>query len=306
MKGKTCEELVNNISKKEKKYSKQEFLIFLRIFFIKAALYVMKCESIKQRGFKAAKKEDYTLEGFSMIEINNVSKSYNGTVKAVDSLNITIPDGEIIGFLGPNGAGKTTTIKMITGITKPDSGTITINGINVAENPLEAKRQFGFVPDSPDMFLRLKGIEYLNFMADIYNVDAASRKERIAELAKRYDMESVLSDQIQSYSHGMRQKIIIMGVLVHSPSVWILDEPMTGLDPKSSFLLKEMMREHAESGKTVFFSTHVLEVAEKLCDRVAIINKGKLQFFGTMDEVREHFKTDDSLEKIFLEMTENE
>ena len=241
-----------------------------------------------------------------MIEINNVSKSYNGTVKAVDSLNITIPDGEIIGFLGPNGAGKTTTIKMITGITKPDSGTITINGINVAENALEAKRQFGFVPDSPDMFLRLKGIEYLNFMADIYNVDAASRKERIAELAKRYDMESVLSDQIQSYSHGMRQKIIIMGVLVHSPSVWILDEPMTGLDPKSSFLLKEMMREHAESGKTVFFSTHVLEVAEKLCDRVAIINKGKLQFFGTMDEVREHFKTDDSLEKIFLEMTENE
>ncbi len=241
-----------------------------------------------------------------MIEIKNVSKSYNGTVKAVDSLNITIPDGEIIGFLGPNGAGKTTTIKMITGITKPDSGTITINGINVAENALEAKRQFGFVPDSPDMFLRLKGIEYLNFMADIYNVDAATRKERIAELAKRYDMESVLSDQIQSYSHGMRQKIIIMGVLVHSPSVWILDEPMTGLDPKSSFLLKEMMREHAESGKTVFFSTHVLEVAEKLCDRVAVINKGKLQFFGTMEEMREHFKTDDSLEKIFLEMTENE
>jgi ABC-2 type transport system ATP-binding protein len=241
-----------------------------------------------------------------MIEIKNVSKSYNGTIKAVDDLSIVIPDGEIIGFLGPNGAGKTTTIKMIAGITKADTGTITINGISIAENALEAKRQFGFVPDSPDMFLRLKGIEYLNFMADIYNVDGDTRRQRVRELAERFDMESVLTDQIQSYSHGMRQKIVIMGVLVHSPSVWILDEPMTGLDPKSSFLLKEMMREHADSGKTVFFSTHVLEVAEKLCDKVAIINKGKLLFFGTMDEVREHFKTDDSLEKIFLEMTENE
>ncbi|MDF2892985.1 MAG: ABC-type multidrug transport system, ATPase component [Clostridia bacterium] len=241
-----------------------------------------------------------------MIEIKNVSKSYNGTIKAVDDLNIIIPDGEIVGFLGPNGAGKTTTIKMVTGITKPDSGSITINGINVADNALEAKRQFGFVPDSPDMFLRLKGLEYLNFMSDIYDVDGDTRKQRIRELAERFDMESVLTDQIQSYSHGMRQKIVIMGVLVHSPSVWILDEPMTGLDPRSSFLLKEMMREHADSGKTVFFSTHVLEVAEKLCDKVAIINKGKLQFYGTMDEMREHFMTDDSLEKIFLEMTENE
>lgn len=241
-----------------------------------------------------------------MIEINNVSKSYNGTVMAVDNLTITIPDGEIIGFIGPNGAGKTTTLKMITGISKQDAGSITINGIDIRENALEAKKQFGYVPDSPDMFLRLKGIEYLNFMADIYNVEVDTRKQRIKELSERFDMEGVLSDQMQSYSHGMRQKIVIMGVLVHSPSVWILDEPMTGLDPKSSFILKEMMREHAQSGKTVFFSTHVLEVAEKLCDRVAIINKGKLQFFGTMDEMREHFKANDSLEKIFLEMTENE
>ncbi len=209
-------------------------------------------------------------------------------------------------LLGPNGAGKTTTIKMITGVSKQDNGSITINGVDIKENALEAKRQFGFVPDSPDMFLRLKGIEYLNFMADIYNVESDIRKQRIKELAERFDMESVLSDQMQSYSHGMRQKIVIMGVLVHSPSVWILDEPMTGLDPKSSFILKEMMREHAQNGKTVFFSTHVLEVAEKLCDKVAIINKGKLQFYGTMDEMREHFKSDDSLEKIFLEMTENE
>jgi ABC-2 type transport system ATP-binding protein len=249
---------------------------------------------------------DIECGGNFMIEIKNVTKSYNGAVKAVDDLNITIPDGQIIGFLGPNGAGKTTTIKMVTGVIKPDTGSITINGISIAENALEAKKQFGFVPDSPDMFLRLKGIEYLNFMADIYNVDEETRKQKIKELAERFGMESVLSDQIQSYSHGMRQKIVIMGVLVHSPNVWILDEPMTGLDPKSSFLLKEMMREHADHGKTVFFSTHVLEVAEKLCDKVAIINKGKLQFYGTMEEVREHFKTDDSLEKIFLEMTENE
>jgi ABC-2 type transport system ATP-binding protein len=199
-----------------------------------------------------------------MIEIKNVSKSYNGTVKAVDDLTITIPDGEIVGFIGPNGAGKTTTLKMITGISKQDSGSITINGINIRENSLEAKRQFGFVPDSPDMFLRLKGIEYLNFMADIYNVESEVRRQRIKDLAERYEMDTVLSDQIQSYSHGMRQKIVIMGVLVHSPSVWILDEPMTGLDPKASFILKEMMREHADSGKTVFFSTHVLEVGEAM------------------------------------------
>ncbi len=241
-----------------------------------------------------------------MIEINNVSKSYNTKGKAVDSLNITIPNGEIIGFLGPNGAGKTTTIKMITGILSADEGSIKINGIDINEKPLEAKKQFGFVPDNPDMFLRLKGIEYLNFMADIYNVSGELRKQRIDELSGRFEMTDVLGDQISSYSHGMRQKIVIMGVLVHSPSVWILDEPMTGLDPKSSFLLKEMMREHANSGKTVFFSTHVLEVAEKVCDRIAIINKGKILYYGTVHEMRNNLKTDESLEKMFLEMTENE
>lgn len=241
-----------------------------------------------------------------MIELTNVTKSYNGTVKAVDISSLIVPEGEIIGFIGPNGAGKTTTLKMLTGILSADSGSIKINGIDISKEPLKAKQQFGFVPDNPDMFLRLKGIEYLNFMADIYNVSSDIRKERINDLAERFELTDVLSDQIQSYSHGMRQKIIIMGVLVHSPSVWILDEPMTGLDPKSSFTLKEMMREHVESGRTVFFSTHVLEVAEKLCDRVAIINKGKILFFGTLDEMREHFKSNDSLENMFLEMTENE
>jgi ABC-2 type transport system ATP-binding protein len=232
-----------------------------------------------------------------MIELLNVNKSYNGTIKAVNDLSLTIPEGQIFGFLGPNGAGKTTTIKMITGILNADSGSIKINDIGIKENGIEAKKQFGYVPDNPDIFLRLKGIEYLNFMADIYEVSTEERKKRIAGLAERFELSSALGDQIQSYSHGMRQKIVIMGALIHNPSVWILDEPMTGLDPKSSFTLKEMMREHAESGKTVFFSTHVLEVAEKLCDRLAIINKGSILFCGTLDEMRQHFAVRKSLQK---------
>ncbi len=239
-----------------------------------------------------------------MIEILNINKSYNNKVKAVDNLTITIPDGEIIGFLGPNGAGKTTTIKLLTGILNADSGSIRINGLDINEKPVEVKRQFGFVPDSPDMFLRLKGIEYLNFMADMYDVSTTDRKARIDELADKFEMTSSLSAKIQSYSHGMRQKIIIIGALIHDPLVWILDEPMTGLDPKSSFLLKEIMREYAQKNRTVFFSTHILEVAEKICDRVAIINKGKLISFGTITELREKFKGDESLEKMFLELTE--
>lgn len=241
-----------------------------------------------------------------MIEITNVSKSYNGSTYAVKDLSLSVPSGEIFGFLGPNGAGKSTTIKMITGIHGVDKGTITINGIDIMKNPMEVKRTFGYVPDSPDMFLRLKGIEYLNFMADMYEVPKEVRQERIESLAKKFDLYNALSDQIQSYSHGMRQKIVIIGVLVHEPDVWILDEPLTGLDPKSAYILKEMMREHADKGKIVFFSTHVLEVAEKLCDRVAIINKGNLQFKGNLDEMRDHFKSNESLEKMFLEMTGNE
>lgn len=241
-----------------------------------------------------------------MIELSYVTKSYNGKNKAVDNVTLTIQKGEIFGFLGPNGAGKTTTIKMITGITKPDKGTIRMNGNDISASPIEAKKQFGYVPDSPDLFLRLKGLEYLNFMADMYDVPKASRKERIEKLAGRFDMSHALSDPIQSYSHGMRQKIVIMGVLIHDPAVWILDEPLTGLDPKSSYTLKEMMREHADNGKTVFFSTHVLEVAEKLCDRVAIINKGEILFCGTFKEMQERFQSDLSLEKLFLELTGDE
>lgn len=241
-----------------------------------------------------------------MIELQSVFKAYNDSYYAVDNVSLVIPKGEIFGFLGPNGAGKTTTIKIITGILKADQGQVTINGVNIATDPILAKQQFGYVPDNPDMFLRLKGIEYLNFMADMYDVPRDVRKERIEQLSVRFEMNNVLSDQIQSYSHGMRQKIVIMGVLIHNPEVWILDEPLTGLDPRSSFTLKEMMREHADSGKTVFFSTHVLEVAEKLCDRVAIINKGKILFTGKMQEIKAQFEQDESLEKIFLELTQNE
>lgn len=240
-----------------------------------------------------------------MIEIKGVSKSYNkGAVKAVDSLNLDIREGEIFGFLGPNGAGKTTTIKMMTGILNSDEGSININGHDIKKDSIPAKMQFGYVPDNPDMYNKLKGIEYLNFMADVYDVPSNLRKERIQSMLERFDLTSAVNDLIQSYSHGMKQKIVVIGALLHNPSVWILDEPLTGLDPKSSFVLKEMMREHTSQGKTVFFSTHVLEVAEKLCDRIGIINRGRLIFCGTMDGIREYAKGNESLENIFLEMTE--
>jgi ABC-2 type transport system ATP-binding protein len=241
-----------------------------------------------------------------MINISNVTKSYNGVYKAVDNLNLEIKDGEIYGLLGPNGAGKTTTIKMITGIIAPTNGTIEINNIDINKEAVRAKEQFGYVPDSPDMFLRLTGIEYLNFMADVYGVSKEDRMKRIEELSKRFEMGSAIGDKIQSYSHGMRQKIVLMGVMVHNPKVWILDEPMTGLDPKSAFSLKEMMREHANAGNTVIFSTHVLEVAEKVCDKVAIINKGQLIYNGTLHDMHNNFKENESLEEMFLEMTDNE
>lgn len=238
-----------------------------------------------------------------MITLNNISKSYRRGVKSVDNVSLEIKNGEIFGFLGPNGAGKTTTIRMITGILAPDEGEILIDGYNIEKDPFNAKHQFGFVPDTPDMFLNLKAIEYLNFCADIYGVK--DRQSKIEDLTKRFEIYDSLNNQLQSFSHGMRQKVIICGALLHNPKNWILDEPMTGLDPKSSYDLKEMMRNHAHNGNCVFFSTHVLEVAEKLCDRVGIIKKGELVFVGTLEEMREHFKEEGSLEELFLEMTEN-
>jgi len=240
-----------------------------------------------------------------MIQINDVTKSYVKGIKSVDSLNLEIKDGEIFGFLGPNGAGKTTTIKMITGILKPDEGDILIDGKSITKDTLLAKKNFGFVPDNPDIFTRLKGIEYLNFIADIYEVPADKRREKIENITKKFEIYDVLGNSIQSYSHGMRQKVILSSMLVHEPKNWILDEPLTGLDPKSSFDLKAMMREHTKNGNTVFFSTHVLEVAEKLCDRLGIINKGKLLFVGTVEEMKAKFKNEESLEKLFLEITDD-
>lgn len=242
-----------------------------------------------------------------MIEINGVSKSYNrGAIKAVDGVSLTINNGEIFGFLGPNGAGKTTLIKMIAGILNADAGSIRINGYDIRKDPVAAKLQFGFVPDDPNIFARLSGIEYLNFMADIYQVPEEERRIRTQKLLERFEMLTAAGDRIQSYSHGMKQKIVVIGALLHNPPVWILDEPMTGLDPRSAYDLKEMMREHADAGKTVFFSTHVLDVAEKICDRLAIINKGKVIFCGSMQEIRAHAKENQSLENLFLELTEDE
>ena len=242
-----------------------------------------------------------------MISIKNVSKSYNGgKTYSVKDLSLEIKDGEIFGLLGPNGAGKSTTLNMLVGVLNPTSGSIEIDGIDVTKNPTQAKRNLCYVGDSPDHLLRLKGREYLQFIADIYGVSNEDRATRIQELAENYGMAKELDNQIRSYSHGMRQKMMVMGALLPNPSVWVLDEPMTGLDPKASWLLKQSMRQHADAGKTVLFSTHVLDVAEKVVDRVGIIAKGTLLFVGTVDEMREQFRSNSSLEEMFLELTSAE
>lgn len=238
-----------------------------------------------------------------MIQIKNISKSYKKGTKAISNINIEVKDGEIFGFLGPNGAGKTTTIKMLAGILEIDEGEIIIDGKNIKTNPIEAKKQIGFVSDNPDMFLRLKGIEYLNFIADIYEIEKETRERKIKELTKEFGIYQVLNDKIQSYSHGMRQKIIIVSVLLHNPKNWILDEPLTGLDPEAAFYLKSKMKEHARANKVVFFSTHILEIAEKLCDRIGIIHHGKLIFVGTHEEMKKELKENASLEELFMEIT---
>lgn len=237
-----------------------------------------------------------------MIELINVSKQYakSGTY-AVKDVNLTIPSGEIFGFLGPNGAGKTTTINMIVGLLEQTEGKILVNGMDTLEQAVEIKKQLAYVPDNPVLYEKLKGIEYLNFVADIYEMPKEERAQRITKLTTTFGLDGVLQDMIGTYSHGMQQKLALIAALMHEPEVFILDEPMVGLDPKSSHQLKEIMREHCDAGKTVFFSTHVLDVAEKLCDRIAIINKGKIVDVGTMDELREN--TTGSLEDIFLELT---
>ncbi len=239
-----------------------------------------------------------------MLVISNVSKNYDNEKKAVDNLSLEIKQGEIIGFIGPNGAGKTTTIKMITGILAPTTGEIRINGKDINKEPVEAKRNFTFVPDHPTIFDGIRGIEYLNFIADMYDIPEAVRQERIERFTKTFQIYTALKDSISSYSHGMRQKLLISGALLPNPKLFILDEPMVGLDPQSNKMLKDIMKEHCKNGGTVFFSSHMLEVVENLCDRVAIIHKGKLIACDTLEKIKQ--KNDTSLEEIFLEMTKDE
>lgn len=240
-----------------------------------------------------------------MIELKNISKAYLKNKNIIENLNLTIKNGEIFGFLGPNGAGKTTTIKMITGIIKPSNGEVYIDGISIKEKPLEAKKNFSYVPDSPDMFLSLTGNEYLNFMADMYDIPLKIRTERINNFAMQFEIIENLDQRILEYSHGMRQKIVLIGALLNDSNNLILDEPMVGLDPKAAYVLKKIMREYANANKTVLFSTHVLEIAEKICDRVCIINKGEIIAIGTIDEIKQKFNNG-TLENIFLEITEDE
>ena len=238
-----------------------------------------------------------------MIDIKDVSKEYVKNRKVIDKFNLEIKDGEIFGLLGPNGAGKTTMLKMITGILKMDKGDILIEENSITKKPIEAKKNFTFITENPDVFLKLKGIEYLKFMGDIYGIDSKTRKEKIEKLARKFDIYDNLKDRIQNYSHGMKQKLLIVGMLMCNNKNWILDEPMTGLDPKSSFFLKQEMREHANNGGTVLFSTHILDVAERLCDRIGIINEGKLIFVGSYQEIKDTLKENKSLEELFLEIT---
>lgn len=239
-----------------------------------------------------------------MIEIKNVSQSYVKNEKVIDNMNLKIDDGIVFGFIGPNGAGKTTTIEMITGVLDIDEGDILIDGKSIKQNPIEAKKLFGFVPDTPDAFEKLTGLEYLNFIADVYKVSPEDRLDKVQKLSREFGIYNNLRDRIQSYSHGMKQKLLIISVLLYNPKNWILDEPMTGLDPKASYTLKKLMKEHSKKGNTVFFSTHVLEVAEKICDKIAVIDKGKIIFVGTCEELKEKYKTNSSLEESFLKIIE--
>ena len=234
-----------------------------------------------------------------MLEIEHLTKTY-GEKKAVDDLTLHIAPGEIYGFIGHNGAGKTTTLKSVVGILQFDEGEILINGKSIRTAPLDCKREFAYIPDNPDLYDYMSGIKYLNFIADIFGVSAADRKERTRKYSELFELTADLAQPIAAYSHGMKQKLAIIAAWLHSPKLIIMDEPFVGLDPKASHLLKGMMREVCDEGGAIFFSTHVLEVAEKLCDKVAIIKGGKLVRSGTMEEV----KGDDSLEEVFLELEE--
>ena len=232
-----------------------------------------------------------------MLRIEHLTKTY-GEKRAVDDLTLHIQPGEIYGFIGHNGAGKTTTLKSVVGILPFDEGAITINGKSIKDDPVACKKELAYIPDNPDLYDFMSGIKYLNFIADIFGIPAAERQERIRKYADLFELTNDLGQPISAYSHGMKQKLAVISGLLHSPKLIIMDEPFVGLDTKASHLLKGMMREHCDNGGAIFFSTHVLEVAEKLCDKVAIIKQGKLIKAGTMEEV----KGDDSLEEVFLEL----
>lgn len=238
-----------------------------------------------------------TQEERIMLKIENLTKVY-GDKKAVDDLSLHIAPGEIYGFIGHNGAGKTTTLKSVAGILQFDAGEIYINGKSVKEQPLECKKEIAYIPDNPDLYDFMSGIKYLNFIADIFGVSAEDRAARIKKYADTFELTDSLAEPIAAYSHGMKQKLAIIAAWLHTPRLIIMDEPFVGLDPKAAHILKEMMREECDNGGAIFFSTHVLEVAEKLCDKVAIIKAGRLIRSGTMEEV----KGDESLEQVFLEL----
>ncbi|HFH9839208.1 TPA: ABC transporter ATP-binding protein [Streptococcus suis] len=235
-----------------------------------------------------------------MIQFNHITKAYGDTL-ALDDLDLTIESGEIFGLIGHNGAGKTTTISLLTSIIEASQGTITVDGLQLEENRDEVKKRIAYVPDSPDIFLHLTAFEYWHFMGKVYGVDKETVDQRIDKLATLFDMTARQYEPIDSFSHGMRQKTIIIGALIPNPDIWILDEPLTGLDPQASFDLKQMMKDHAKGGKTVLFSTHVLSVAEQLCDRIGILRKGRLIFVGSLEELKSHYP-DKDLETIYLEL----
>ena len=236
-----------------------------------------------------------------MIEIKNLVKTY-GEKKAVNDVSFNVKDGEIFAFIGHNGAGKTTTIKSIVGINDFDSGDILINGKSIKDNPIECKKEIAYVPDNPDLYENMRAINFINFICDMYDTPENIRKENIIKYAKMFEIESKLKDEISTFSHGMKQKIALISALAHNPNILIMDEPFVGLDPKAVFDMKNVMREMCKEGKTVFFSTHILDVAEKLCDRVAIIQNGKIVKIGDMEEI----KGDESLEQVFLELEDKE
>ncbi|WP_024832878.1 ABC transporter ATP-binding protein [Ruminiclostridium josui] len=237
-----------------------------------------------------------------MLTISNLSKTYKGGKKAVDNLSLEIQKGDIYGFIGHNGAGKTTTIKCITGILEFSEGDIRIGGKSIKTDPLECKRMIAYIPDNPDLYENMTGIQYLNFIADVFSISSKEREKSIKEYADMMELTGSLGDLISSYSHGMKQKLAIISALVHNPSLYIMDEPFVGLDPKAAHTLKEIMKEKCRQGCAIFFSTHVLEVAEKLCNKIAIIKDGKLITSGETDAVRGN----SSLEQLFLELIDNE